>query len=339
MSIAVGTLAGQTKERQVTKLADGVYAIQHNSYTGNTTVIIGDRQVFVVDSCLSPAEARQDIAQIRQWTDKPVAYLLNTHFHEDHNTGNRAYMDAFPALTIIAQEETKKDMDLILPGNIKRHAADYAARVAAYKQGKDTDGRILSEDEKKQVQDVMPRLEQYAADFKALVYQTPTLTFTDKLDIDIGNRLVQVRHLGRGHTPGDTVVYLPKEKVLAAGDLLVYPVPHAAFNGYPADWVQTLHKMGELDVTSIVTGHGPVLHDKAYIYLVADFFQSAVDQVRARISQLGNPGFYPVDDVKGAVDLTSFRTKFAGDNKDLQAEFDDLTPHLVELIFKEESVH
>jgi glyoxylase-like metal-dependent hydrolase (beta-lactamase superfamily II) len=185
----------------------------------------------------------------------------------------------------------------------------------------------------------MPRLEQNEADFKALVYQTPTLTFTDKLDIDIGNRIVQVRHLGRGHTQGDTVVYLPKEKILAAGDLLVYPVPHASFNGYPAEWVQTLHKMGELDVTSIVTGHGPVLHDKSYIYLVADFFQSAVDQVRARISQLGNPGFYPVDDVRSAVDLNPFRAKFAGDNKDLQAEFDDLTPHLVELIFKEESVH
>jgi cyclase len=326
-------------ERQVTKLADGVYAIQHKLTTGNTTVIIGDRQVFVVDSTSYPVSAREDIAQIRQWTDKPVAYLLNTHFHEDHNTGNRAYMNAFPALTIIAQEETKRDMDLILPGNIGRHANEYAARIAAYKQGKDTDGRALSEDEKKQVQDAMPLLEQIGADFKVLVYQSPTLTFTDKLDIDIGNREVQVLHLGRGHTPGDTVVYLPKEKILAVGDLLVYPVPHASFNGYPAEWVQTLHKMGELDVTTIVTGHGPVLHDKTYLYLVADFFQSAIDQVRARISQLGNPGFYPVDDVKGAVDLTPFRAKFAGDNKDLQAEFDDLAPHLVELVFKSESLH
>jgi glyoxylase-like metal-dependent hydrolase (beta-lactamase superfamily II) len=76
-------------------------------------------------------------------------------------------------------------------------------------------------------------VEQNGADFKALVYQPPTLTFTDKLDIDIGNREVQVKHLGRGHTPGDTVVYLPKEKILAAGDLLVYPVPHVAFCWLP----------------------------------------------------------------------------------------------------------
>jgi glyoxylase-like metal-dependent hydrolase (beta-lactamase superfamily II) len=112
-------LLAAPNERQVTQLADGVYAIEHSfGNSGNTTVIIGDRQVFVVDSPNYPAFAREDIAQIRQWTDKPVAYLLNTHFHEDHNNGNRAYMNAFPALTIIAQENTKRDMDLILPGNI-----------------------------------------------------------------------------------------------------------------------------------------------------------------------------------------------------------------------------
>jgi cyclase len=359
--IAVGTVLGETDERQVTKLADGVYAIQHKIYSGNTTVIIGDRQVFVVDSSFYPAYAREDIAQIRQWTDKPVAYLLNTHFHEDHNNGNRAYMNAFPALTIIAQENTKRDMDLILPGNIKRRSKQFAATIADYKQGKSTDGRLLtekeyaatvaaekegkdpdavplSEDEKKQRHEYVPFLEAADTDFKAMVYQPPTLTFIDKLDLDIGNREVQVKHLGRGHTPGDTVVYLPKEKVLVVGDLLVYPIPHVSYAGYPAEWVQTLHKTAELDATTIVTGHGPVLHDKTYIYLVADLLQSAVDQVRARISQLGHPGFYPVDDVKGAVDLTPFRAKFAGDDKDLQADFDEQSDHLVELVFKEESL-
>jgi glyoxylase-like metal-dependent hydrolase (beta-lactamase superfamily II) len=324
----------ETNERIVTKLADGVYAIQHRISSGNTTVIIGDRQVFVVDSCQYPAYAREDIAQIRQWTDKPVAYLLNTHFHSDHNNGNRAYMNAFPALTIIAQEETKKDMDLLQPGNMARDAKDYAASIAAYKQGKNTDGRPLSEDEKKQVQEALPSLEQNGADFKALVYQPPTLTFVDKLDIDIGNREVQVKYLGRGNTPGDTIVYLPKEKILAAGDLLVYPVPYAYF-GYPAEWAQTLQKMAQFEVTSIVPGHGAILHDKAYIYLMIDLLNSAVEQVRARISQLGHPGFYPLDQVKGSVDLTPFRAKFAGDNKDIQAEFDDMTDQLVKAVFAE----
>jgi len=324
--------------RLITELADGVYAIQHKDLpggtSGNTTVIIGPRQVFVVDSAFLPSVARGDIAQIRQWTDKPVGYLLNTHFHNDHNNGNRAYMEAFPNLTIIAQEETKKDMDLIQPGNIERMPLEVEAMVSAYNQGKGPDGKPLSEDDKKQIAEALPGLEQIAAEFKTMRYQPPTLTFKDHLTIDIGNREVQVKYLGRGKTPGDAIAYLPKEKILVAGDLLAYPIPNT-YDGYPSAWVQTLHKMGELDATTIVPGHGAVLHDKTYLYLVADLLQSSVDQVRARIREIGFPGSHSLDDVKGSVNLTSFRQKFAGDDKDLQAQFDDMAAALVKITFTE----
>jgi len=337
--IAATPLFGVTGERQVTKLADGVYAIQHKNLndgnpSGNTTVIIGDREVFVVDSCYRPSSAREDIAQIRQWTDKPVGYLLNTHFHNDHNNGNKTYMDAFPSLVIIAQEETKKDMDLIQPGNIERGPKEIAATIAAFRQGKDQRGRPLTEDEKKEAQDLLPGLEELLGEFKDLAYQSPTLTFADKLDVNIGNREVQVKHLGRGNTPGDAIVYLPKEKILVAGDLLVNPIPYT-YDGYPAEWIHTLQNMAQLDAQTIVPGHGPILHDKSYLYLVAALLQGAVDQVRARIRQLGFPGAHSMDEVKGSVDLTPFRAKFAGDNKDLQAEFDDMTDHLVKITFNE----
>src|ERR1700722_9705589 len=121
VSASVQPLRAQT-ERKITKLAEGVYAIQHRdghdgTASGNTTVIIGDRQGFVVDACFLPPAAKGDIAKIRQWPDKPVTFVLNTHFHNDHNFGNRAYMDAFPAVTIIAEVETKHDMDLFGPGS------------------------------------------------------------------------------------------------------------------------------------------------------------------------------------------------------------------------------
>lgn len=326
-------------DRQVTKLAEGVYAIQHKSansgnVSGNTTVIIGDREVFVVDSCYLPSLASEDIAQIRQWTSKPVAYLLNTHFHNDHNNGNKTYLDAFPALAIVAQEETKKDMDLIQPGNVERTPKSLAAAIAAFKQGKDQRGELLSEEDKKQVQTLLPNLEQELAELKNLVYQSPTLTFVDGIDIDLGNREVQVKHLGKGNTPGDAIVYLPKEKIVVAGDLLVYPVPYT-YDGYPVEWAQTLQKMAQLDAQTIVPGHGPVLHDKAYLNLMADLMTGAVDQVRARIRQIGFPGSHTVEDVKGSVDLTPFRAKFAGNDKDLQADFDDMAAHLIKIAFNE----
>jgi glyoxylase-like metal-dependent hydrolase (beta-lactamase superfamily II) len=225
-------------------------------------------------------------------------------------------------------------MDLIQPGNIEREPKQLGAAIAAFKQGKDQRGQPLSEDDKKQVQAMLPGLEEALADSKTMVYQPPTLTFTDKIDINLGNREVQVKHLGRGNTPGDAIVYLPKEKILVAGDLLVHPIPYT-FDGYPGEWAQTLQKMAQLDAGVIVPGHGAVQHDKAFLYLTADLLQSAVDQVRARIRQIGHPGFHSVDDVKGSVDLTPFRQKFAGDDKDLQAEFDDMAVHLVKIVFSE----
>jgi cyclase len=337
--IAAGPVFGDSSERQVTRLAEGVYAIQHKylndgNPSGNTTVIIGDREVFVVDSCFLPSSAREDIAQIRQWTDKPVGYLLNTHTHNDHNNGNKTYLDAFPSLAIIAQEETKKNMDLLQPGNIERGPGEFAATIAAFKQGKDQSGRALTEDEKKQAPDLLPALERMETEFKTLVYQSPTLTFTDKLDIDIGNREVQVKFLGRGNTIGDAIVYLPKEKILVAGDLLVHPIPYT-YDGYPAEWVQTLRRMAQLDAGTIVPGHGPVLHDKNYLYLVTDLLQSAVDQMHAQMRRIGPLAFHHLEEVKGSVDLTPFRQKFADDDKDIQAEFDDMAAHLLTIAFNE----
>jgi glyoxylase-like metal-dependent hydrolase (beta-lactamase superfamily II) len=339
--LAASAAFGQTataNQRKVTQLAEGVFCIEHpvsaGNVNGNTTVIIGDREVFVVDSAFLPSVAREDIAQIRQWTGKPIGYLLNTHFHNDHNNGNRAYLEAFPAMAIIAQEETKKDMDLIQPGNIERMPKRLAATIAAFKQGKRPNGQPLTDEEKKEAQEILPDMERREAEFRTMAYQPPTLIFTDKLEIDLGNRSVQVKHLGRGNTPGDTIVYLPKEKILIAGDLLVLPIPYT-FDGYPADWAETLRKMGLLDTEIIVPGHGPVQHDKAYLNLMTELLQSAVDQVRTRVRQIGHLGGRTLDDVKGAVDLTPFRQKFAGNDKDLQTEFDAMAASLVKIAFTE----
>src|SRR5262249_11802057 len=144
---ATSALSGQT-ERKITKLADGIYEIEHHGDNGNTTVIIGERQVFVVDTCLLPSVTRADIAQIRQWTAKPVSFLLNTHFHNDHNCGNRAYMDAFPGLTIIAHVETKNDMDMWGPSRARRQTAGLAPLQQMLDTGKTKDGTPLTEDDK-----------------------------------------------------------------------------------------------------------------------------------------------------------------------------------------------
>jgi cyclase len=348
MAISIGLLAaaampllGQT-ERTVTKLSEGVYEIEHRQGGGgNTTVIIGDRQVFVVDTCFLPSAAREDISQIRRWTDKPVSFVLNTHFHNDHNFGNRVYMDAFPALTVIAHVETKKEMDRFGPGSLMREEKDsYGIQQILQKMletGKTQDGRVLTEEDKKEVKAELARRPAIIAELKNVNFQSATLTFDRDLSIDIGNREVQVKFLGRGNTPGDAVVYLPKEKILVAGDLVVHPLPNV-LDGYPVEWIQTLQKLAQLDAETVVPGHGSILHDKTYIHLLRDLMQSAVDQINEKLRQTAPAMFQTLDDIKGSVDLTPFRQRFAGNDADLAAAFDEVAARLVKLVFEEASL-
>ena len=330
------------EERKVNKLADGVYEIQHShDGGGNTTVIIGDRQVLVVDTCFLPSAAREDIAQIRQWTNKPVSFVLNTHFHNDHNFGNRIYMDAFPALTIVAHTETKKDMDMFGPGSLMREERDSYGIMqtlrAMQSSGKTKDGRTLTQDEKKEVADMLVSRPKLIEELKGVKFQSATLAFERDFSIDLGNREVQIKFLGRGNTAGDAVAYLPKEKVVVAGDLVDYPLPNV-LDGYPVEWIQTLQNLAQLDAQTIVPGHGPVLHDKAYVYLLRDLIKSAVDQMDAKLTQTAPAMFQSLEDVKGSIDLSAFRQRFAGNDKDLGEAFDQTSARLIKLVFLEASL-
>ena len=292
-----------------------------------------------MDSCFLPSAAREDISQIREWTDKPVSFVLNTHFHNDHNFGNRVYMDAFPALTIIAHVETKKDMDMFGPGSLMREERDSYGnrqRLEALLQTGQINGRALTEDEKKEVKDILARQPLVLEELRNVKFQSATLTFDHDFSIDIGNREVQVKFLGRGNTPGDAVVYLPKEKIAVVGDLVVYPIPNM-IDGYPVEWIQALQNLAQLDADTIVPGHGPIMHDKTYIYLVRDLMKSAVDQMNEKLRQTAPAMFQTLDEVKDGVDLSSFRRRFAGNDKDLGEAFDQVSSRLVKLVYEEAS--
>ncbi len=334
--LAVASAMPAQPERKVTKLADGVYEIRHEP-SGNTTVIIGDRQVFVVNTCYLPSQAREDIAQIRQWTDRPVSFVLNTHFHNDHNLGNRAYMDAFPALTIIAHVETKREMDLFGPGSAMRDERDVASLQKMLETGKTPDGQSLRESDREQVKNALPRRIAALEEIQKIKFQSATLTFDHDFRVDLGNREVEVKFLGRGNTGGDAVVYLPREKIIVAGDLVVHPVPYI-YDGYPTDWIKTLQNLAQLDAEAIVPGHGEILHDKAYIYLLRDFMKTAVDQMNEKLRQTSPAMFQTLDAVKGGVDLTPFRQRFAGNDKDLGDAFDEAANNLVKVVFEEASL-
>jgi glyoxylase-like metal-dependent hydrolase (beta-lactamase superfamily II) len=321
-----------TKERTVTKVADGVYMIRHKDSPddfpqGNTTVIIGERETLVVDSCYLPSSAREDIAQIRQWTSKPVRYLLNTHWHYDHTMGNGSYAEAFPSLTIIAQVETRRQIEGYNPGWFDRYPKRDAALKRLLETGKDEDGKPLAEDRRKETQDLLSGRTPVEAELKTLVDHPPSLSFDHELNLDLGGREAQIKFLGRGNTAGDTIVFLPKEKILVAGDLLDHPVPYLG-GGYPSELTQTLQRVGQLGAKTVIPGHGELLtgeYCNAYLNQVVDFVQTVVTQVSKEIHRVGaGPRNLEAvrEAVRAAIDFNAWRQKFAGDDKDNREFFD-----------------
>jgi cyclase len=128
------------------------------------------------------------------------------------------------------------------------------------------------------------------------------------------------------------LVYLPRERILITGDLLDHPVPYA-FDGYPSEWIRTLQRMAELDAETIVPGHGEVLRDKTFLFLVADLMKSVVAQVNELLRRNDNA---TLDDVQKIVDLKSFRQRIAGDDRAACDFFDySIGSSFVELAYHE----
>jgi len=318
-----------TTARSTEKLADGVYAIRHEDAPdafpqGNTTVIVGEREALVIDSCYLPSSAQADVAQIRRWTTKPVRYLVNTHWHYDHTMGNGVYRDAFPGITIVAHVETRRQIAGYNPQWFEKFPTRGDQFRKAITSGKDGNGRTLSATEIAEYESALTGLEPVGREFQPLAARTdltPDVGFDRELAIDLGGREVRLLHLGRGNTAGDAVCFLPSEKILVAGDLLDHPVPYLG-GGYPVEEITTLEALGRLDAETIVPGHGMVLQGeggKAYLGQVTDFLRAVVAAVDAEIHRAG-AGSGKLGVVKAAV-LASFpvvewRDKFAGDDQE-----------------------
>ena len=335
-----------TRERSATEVAQGVYVIRHPDDptgfpNGNTTVVVGEREVLVVDSCYLPSETRKDIEQIRRWTDKPVRYVVNTHWHGDHQMGNYVYAEAFPQLAVVAHVETQRQIEgytSTFIGRYQKTTADVRARLES---GKAEDGKPLTEEARKELQKNLAGREQVLAEFKDFHMRVPNLAFSEELNVDLGGREVQIKFLGRGNTKGDAVVYLPKERILVAGDLLAHPVPYLG-GGFPFELVKTLRRMGQLDAQTIVPGHGEVLrgeYARSYLNRVTEFVQTVAEQVSVEVYRRGN-GPRNLEAVREAVmkavAVDAWRQKFAGDDKENREFFDSFSmPGLVTAAYRE----
>lgn len=327
VTIPVSADTTSTKDRTITKLADNIYEIRHPDAPdtfpqGNTTVIIGDKSVLVVDSCLLPSSAQADIDQIRKWTKKPVTFLVNTHWHFDHTLGNQTYAQAFPGIQIIAQKNTQKIIADFNPGAVARYPTREARFKKILAENKAADGHTLSDAERKDYEHAIVGLAPVVAEMKTTTQLVPNVSFDRELNIDLGNRPVEIRFIGRGNTAGDTIVYLPKEKILMTGDLVDHPAPYF-FGGFPVDQVTTLETLASFEPTTVVPGHGDVLHDKTYIVQLIDLLKAVNNAVEKEV----NDG-KTLEEVQASLpktfDVKFWKNKLVGDNVE-DGEFFDQT--------------
>jgi len=147
--------------------------------------------------------------------------------------------------------------------------------------------------------------------------KVPDVTFDHELEVNLGNREVQLKFLGRGNTVGDTVAYLPKEKIVIAGDLVDSPIPYL-FGGFPVEQIDTLKKLLDLDFDTLVPGHGDVLKGKAFVQQELELIEAVVAAVNQEIGRTTSDPQTRYEEIKKAVeqnvDEKAWQKKFAGDD-------------------------
>jgi glyoxylase-like metal-dependent hydrolase (beta-lactamase superfamily II) len=219
----------QEKQVTFTKLSEHAYA-----YTAegdpNTGIIVGDDAVLVADTQATPAMAADVIRRIREVTDKPIKYVVLTHYHAVRVLGASAYQPQ----QIIASQDT---YDLI----VERGEADKASEIGRF-----------------------PRLFRNVETVPAGL-TWPTITFQQKMTLWLGQLEVQILQPGRGHTKGDTVVWLPQDRVLLSGDLVEFDATPYAGDAYFQDWPATLDHIAALKPRALVPGRGPALMGEAQV--------------------------------------------------------------------------
>jgi glyoxylase-like metal-dependent hydrolase (beta-lactamase superfamily II) len=232
------------EEKQISfdRLSDHAYA-----YTAegdpNTGIVIGDEAVMVIDTQATPVMAQDVIRRIRAVTDKPIKYVVLSHYHAVRVLGASGYKPEH----IIASRDT---YDLI----VERGEADMKSEIERF-----------------------PRLFRAVESVPGLTW--PTIIFEKQMTLWLGKLRVDIMQLGRGHTEGDTVVWLPQEKILFSGDLVEYGATPYTGDAYLTDWPATLDAVAALDAEKLVPGRGASL-------MTPQDVKAGLDGTRAFITEM-----------------------------------------------------
>lgn len=308
----------QGKYYRFQKVADGVYyatagyngtefPFGSNPFFGaNLVVIVNDSDVLLVDTGTTPRSARALVADIKKLTDKPIRAVVNTHWHYDHTDGNSIFG---PDVQIIATDTARQQLstfDILHNEPFRTSAAIRGpALIESFRRqlatAKDPAQRSALQ---KALADTEAAQKEFEHDIVEIKPTPPNVTFTDKLVLHKGSREIDLLFLGRGHTAGDTVVFLPKEHIACTGDLMESRISYMG-NAYFSEWLTTLDALKKLDFTTDLPGHGAPFTGRALI----TEFQSYLRDLLAQAAKLRAQGV-SADEAAKRVDLTAHAKAF-----------------------------
>jgi glyoxylase-like metal-dependent hydrolase (beta-lactamase superfamily II) len=275
-------------------------------YEGNSIVIEQSDGLVVVDAGGSPPSGAYIVAEIKKISNRPVKALIYTHYHGDHNLGAGAFLKSWPDLKIISTAATKANMTGKPMNYIKTYSASYASEIDyAKKQVADPS---LPDAVRAGWQQYIDVGNSIVAGYKNMQAYPATATFTDKYAIPDSSEPVEIAFLGNANTDGDAVIWIPNEKVLCSGDIVVNPIPYAAAS-YPSSWIEVLKKLKTYHAEYLIPGHGEVQTDNVYV----DKIIAALEDVRAQVTPLAKKGV-KLDDVYKQTDFEKLKSSFAGDD-------------------------
>jgi glyoxylase-like metal-dependent hydrolase (beta-lactamase superfamily II) len=250
---------------------------------------------------VSPAAAWVLLEEVKKLTPKPVRYVINTHFHFDHAHGNQIFG---AGVDIIGHEFTRQMLASGRPLQMPLYK-NYVDGIPA--QIENMRGRIAKEQDaaaKARLQTQLTSAENNLASQKELKLVPPNVTLAREMTLFRGSREIQLKFLGRGHTGGDVVVYLPREKVVITGDFLTAGMSNMS-DSYPNEWADSLEALKKLDFTTVLPGHGEAYTDKTKI----DNYQAYLRDAWAQASKLKQQGVAAEEAVK-RIDMGSHKDRF-----------------------------
>lgn len=288
---------------------------------GNTTFVIGDSGVVVFDGGGMPVMSELVIDKIRTLTDKPVTHVIISHWHGDHFFGVYRFAEEFPGVQFIAHEFTRDVINSSRINYVDRELGFVESNLEEFTKivetGFDSEGKEQTATDRAIYARILEDRDVIDYEFLRAKVTPPTIVFSDRYTLQSGGRDIELHFLGHGNTAGDIVMWLPEERIVATGDIVVLPSPYA-FNVPPRPWAETLHAINGLEYDTLVPGHGAVQHNTDYVDLLIEAAESIAQQ-RDSLTTQGIDG----EELEAALDFSAFEERFTHGDEYIRAHYNE----------------